>query len=62
MTKENRKIFWVTNLVFYIVATAFLYNEGVFNNIDFGGIIILLFTYLLCSFFIFKYFKGLRQP
>lgn len=61
MNQDDKKFFWIANLVFYITATLFLISEGVFKSLNFIGYIIVLVSYLFCSFFLYLYVKGRNE-
>lgn len=58
MSKNQKKFFWTCFLCFCITATAAIYPQGAFDNLTFGGSIILLAFYLICSYFIHRYIKA----
>ena len=57
MSKNQKTAFWSIFIAFCIVATATIYSQGAFENLQFGGALILTILYLVCGFFIHLYIK-----
>lgn len=58
MSHHQKKIFWSIFIVFCITGTINIYPQGAFEQMSFGGAIILATLYLIVAFFIRLYVKS----
>lgn len=58
MNKNQKIAFWSTFIGFCITGTISIYFQGAFENLSFGGSLILTILYFAVGFFIHKYIKS----
>jgi biotin transporter BioY len=58
LSRHQKKVFWAIFIVFCIAGTISIYLQGAFDQMSFGGAIILTTLYLIVGFFIRLYVKS----
>jgi hypothetical protein len=58
LSRHQTKVFWAIFIVFCIVGTISIYPQGAFDQMSFGGAIILTTLYLIVGFLIRLYVKS----
>lgn len=56
-SKSQRVFYWTGYVLFCITSTLYLYEQGAFENISFGGSVIILISYLAVAAVSYKYVK-----
>jgi hypothetical protein len=58
MSQNQKKAFWSIFIGFCVIATSAIYPQGAFENISYGGAIVLTILYFIVAIFIRLYVKS----